>query len=208
MILRTTHNFFVYNFFQFYSVWKTKRNFHKVYVNGHFDDKGLSVLVISNHFSWWDGFWVVYLNYKLFHRVFNFMMLEEELKKRMFFTKTGGFSIKRGSRSVIETIEYTAELLSDKRNMVLLFPQGEIMSMHAASMRFEKGVEYIIKKTDGKIHLIFLVNLIDYFSSQKPGLYMYFREYTGVDFSTEKLEKEFNLFYTECISENLKMTDI
>jgi hypothetical protein len=82
------------------------------------------------------------------------------------------------------------------------------MSMHAASLRFEKGVEYIIKKTDGKIHLIFLVNLIDYFSSQKPGLYMYFREYTGVDFSTEKLQKEFNLFYTECISENLKMTDI
>lgn len=208
MIYRTTHNFFVYNFFQFYSVWKTKRNFHKVYMNGDFDDMGLPILVISNHFSWWDGFWVVYLNYKIFHRIFNFMMLEEELKKHMFFTKTGGFSIKKGSRSVIETIDYTAQLLSDKKNMVLLFPQGGIRSMHDTSIRFEKGVEHIIKKIDCRIHLIFLVNLIDYFSSQKPGLYMYFREYSGEDFSAETLQKEFNIFFTECISENLKMTDI
>jgi 1-acyl-sn-glycerol-3-phosphate acyltransferase len=208
MIYRTTHNFFVYNFFQVYSIWKTKRNFHKVYVNGNFDDRGLPVLVISNHFSWWDGFWVVCLNYKRFHRVFNFMMLEEELKKRMFFTKTGGFSIKKGSKSVIETIEYTAELLSDKKYMVLLFPQGEMKSMHIRDIKFEKGIEYIIRKIPNKIHLIFLVNLIDYFSSRKPGLYMYFREYTGVDFSTETLEKEFNLFYSECMAENLKMTGV
>jgi hypothetical protein len=135
-------------------------------------------------------------------------MLEEELKKRMFFTKTGGFSIKKGSRSVIETIEYTAELLSDKMNLVLLFPQGEIKSMHTPDIKFEKGIEHIIRKIPNKIHLIFLVNLVDYFSSQKPGLYMYFREFTGVDFSTETLWKEFNLFYSECIAENLKMTGI
>jgi 1-acyl-sn-glycerol-3-phosphate acyltransferase len=208
MIYRTTHNFFVYHFFQFYSVWKTKRKFHTVYVNGNFDDRSLPLLIISNHFSWWDGFWVVYLNYKIFHRIFNFMMLEEELKKRMFFTKTGGFSIKKGSKSVIETIEYTAELLSDKKNLVLLFPQGEIKSMHTPEMKFEKGIEHIIKKIPDKIHLIFLVNLVDYFSSQKPGLYMYFREYLGDDFTTETLQREFNKFYSDCIYENLKMTDI
>lgn len=208
MIYRTTHNFFVYHFFQCYSVWKTKRNFHKVYVNGEFNDKGYPVLVLCNHFSWWDGFWAVYLNYKYFNRTFNFMMLEEELKKRMFFTKTGGFSIKKGSRSVIETIEYTAELLSDKKNLVLLFPQGEIKSMHTTELEFEKGIEHIIKKTPNKIHLIFLINLVDYFSSQKPGLYVYFREYGDEDFTTAVLHREFNKFYSECVAENLKMTGI
>jgi len=164
--------------------------------------------VLSNHFSWWDGFWVVYLNYKYFNRTFNFMMLEEELKNRMFFTKTGGFSIKKGSRSVIETIEYTAELLSDRKNLVLLFPQGEIKSMHTTKLEFEKGIEHIIKKTPNKIHLIFLINLVDYFSSQKPGLYVYFKEYGDEDFTTSRLHSEFNKFYTECVAENLKMTGI
>jgi 1-acyl-sn-glycerol-3-phosphate acyltransferase len=208
MIYKNTHNFFLYNYFQFYSVWKTKRNFHRVYVNGNFDDKGLPLLLISNHFSWWDGFWAVYLNYRIFHRRFHFMMLEEQLKKHMFFTKTGGFSIKKGSKSIIETINYTAQILSDKKNLVLIFPQGEIRSMHAQEILFEKGIEHIIKKINGEIHLIFLVNIIDYFSSQKPGLYMYLREYTGEDYTTEKLQKEYNRFYSECIAENLKMTDI
>ncbi len=208
MIYRTTHNFFVYQFFQFYSVWKTKRNFHSVYVNGNFDDKGLPLLLISNHFSWWDGFWAVYLNFKLFHRKFHFMMLEEQLEKHMFFTKTGGFSIKKGSKSIIETINYTAQLLSDKNNLVLIFPQGEIRSMHTPEILFEKGIEHIIKKTNGKIHLIFLVNIIDYFSSQKPGLYMYLKEHQGEDYTIEMLKTEYNRFYSECIAENLKMTDI
>jgi 1-acyl-sn-glycerol-3-phosphate acyltransferase len=177
-------------------------------VNWNFNDKGFPVLVLSNHFSWWDGFWVVYLNYKYFNRTFNFMMLEEELKKRMFFTRTGGFSIKKGSKSVIETIEYTAELLSDKKNLVLLFPQGEMKSMYTTYMKFEKGIEHIIKKIPNKIHLVFLVNLVDYFSSQKPGLYTYYREYMDEDFTTVKLENEFNKFYSECIAENLKLTGI
>jgi hypothetical protein len=136
------------------------------------------------------------------------MMLEEQLKKHMFFTKTGGFSIKKGSKSIIETINYTAQLLSERKNMVLIFPQGEIKSLHTQEILFEKGIEHIFRKINGKIHLIFLVNIIDYFSSQKPGLYMYLWEYTGEDYTTEKLQKEYNRFYSECISENLKMTDI
>jgi 1-acyl-sn-glycerol-3-phosphate acyltransferase len=177
-------------------------------VNGNFDDKGLPLLLISNHFSWWDGFWAVYLNYRIFHRRFHFMMLEEQLKKHMFFSKTGGFSIKKGSKSIVETIDYTAHLLSDKKNLVLIFPQGEIRSMHTQEIFFEKGIEHIIKKLNNSIHFVFLVNLVDYFSSPKPGLYMYIREYEGADFTTDTLQKEYNRFYSECIAENLKMTDI
>ena len=130
MIYRATHHFLIHPFFRFYSVWKTRRKFHKVYLNGTFTDKNLPVLLVSNHFSWWDGFWAVYLNEKIFHRIFHFMMLEEQLKSHMFLNKTGGYSIKKGSRSIIETIDYTAQLLSDRKNLVLIFPQGEISSMH------------------------------------------------------------------------------
>lgn len=207
MIYRASHHFFLYPFFRFYSVWKTKRNFSGVSVRSSFSDRGLPVLLISNHFSWWDGFWAVYINEKLFHRTFWFMMLEEQLTKHMFFNKTGGFSVKKGSRSIVETIDYAALLLSDRKNLVLMFPQGEIRSMHTPEIVFEKGIEHIIKKVSGRIHLVFLANIIDYFSSERAGLFMYLREYSGNDFTTETLCREYNRFYSECISENLKMTD-
>jgi 1-acyl-sn-glycerol-3-phosphate acyltransferase len=113
--------------------------------------------LVSNHLSWWDGFWAMYLNIKLFHRKFYFMMLENQLKKHMFFNRTGGYSIKKGSKSIIETIEYTAHLLSDKQNLVLLFPQGEIQSLYTHVFRFENGIGHIMKKLTGKAQIIFLV---------------------------------------------------
>ena len=205
MIYKAKHNFFLYPFFQFYSLYKIKRNFNKVEINGDFRDRGLTVLLVSNHISWWDGFWTIYLNRKLLGRkYFFFMMLQEELQKRMFLNKAGGYSVKKGSRSVIETIEYTAQLLDDRNNLVLIFPQGEIYSMHTRQIRFEKGIEYIIRKSSRNFQLVFVVFLIDYFSEQKPSLFVYLKEYDLQIFTSKTLETEYNIFYNDCISENLR----
>jgi hypothetical protein len=74
--------------------------------------------------------------------------------------------------------------------------------LYTQLIRFETGIEHIIKRLTSGIQVIFLVNLIDYFSNPKPGLYMYIKEYEGKDFTTEKLQKEYNRFYSDCISEN------
>jgi hypothetical protein len=207
MILKASHNPVIYPFFQIYSLWKIRRNFHKVFISGEFREKDLPVLLISNHISWWDGFWVEYLNIKLFHRKFYFMMLEEQLKKNIFLNKTGGYSVRKWSRSLIESLDYTSELLKNKKNLVLMFPQGKIESIHNQNITFERGIEYVLKKVEGKVQIFFLVNLIDYFSNPRSGLYMYFREYKGTDFSSETLQKEFNCFHTACISENIGKGD-
>ena len=203
MIYKASHHRVIYPFLQLYSLWKIKNNFHKVSVSGDFQEKGLPILVVSNHISWWDGFWVVYLNIKLFHRKFYYMMLEEQLRKNIFLNKAGGYSVRKGTRSVIESLEYTSELLKDKKNLVLMFPQGKIESIHNQNIRFERGIEHVLKKTGGNVQVLFLVNLIDYFSNQKPGLYMYLREYEGSDFTTETLQNEFNGFYSSCVSGNI-----
>ena len=130
------------------------------------------------------------------------MMLEEQLKKHMFFNKAGGYSVKKGSKSILETIDYTASLLADLKNMVLVFPQGKIESLYTQTIRFETGIEHIIKRLTSDIQIIFLVNLIDYFSHPKPGLYMFIKEYEGKDFTTEKMQEEYNRFYSDCVSEN------
>ena len=206
MIRRAKHNFFIYTFFKLYTVWKIRRNFNRVFITGEFSDRQLPVIIIANHISWWDGFWAEYLNLKVFHRkFFYFMMLEEQLTKNNFLNYTGGFSIKKKSKSIIESLNYTAGLLEDNRNIVIVFPQGEIQSLYNSSINFDKGLEFILKKLTGKVHIIFLASLVDYFSGQKPGLYMYYIEYTEKDLTVSAIEKEYGLFYKRCISENIKM---
>jgi len=195
MISKARHNILVYNFFKIYTVLKVRR----VVINGESEDRHLPVTVISNHISWWDGFWVMYLNMKKFHRKFHFMMLEEQLDKYSFFKRTGGFSVRPGSRSVLETIEHARNLLKDKRNLVLIFPQGKIQSIYRMDFVFEKGIERILKDKAGEVQVFFNANLIDYHSEAKPVLYIFIQEYALKDLSAETLQIEYNRFYNSSL---------
>ncbi len=201
MILKAKHHPLIYPFFKGYALWKIRINFHKVKIIGDLAEKDLPVLIISNHLSWWDGFWVMYLNLKIFHRKFWFMMLEEQLKKHMFFNYTGGFSIKKGSRSIIETLDYTVGLLKNRENLVLIFPQGEIQSIQTRNIRFEKGIDHIISKVKGQAQIIFLVSMVEYFSNSKPTLYMHVSEFTGSDTGIIDTEKAYRMFHEKVIAE-------
>ncbi|MFZ6034039.1 MAG: lysophospholipid acyltransferase family protein [Melioribacter sp.] len=202
-MLKAKHHFFIYPMFKCLTKILLKRNFNKCIINGEFEDNGKSVLVISNHVSWWDGFWIMHLNLKLLKRRFHFMMLEEQLNKHWYFQYSGGFSIKKKSRSILETIDYTAELLSSNENMVLLFPQGEIKSVYDRNIKFEKGVERILMKSPSETQILFVVNLIDYFSQKKPALYMYINTLHKTIRSVDFLEKEYIKFYSEAINKHI-----
>jgi hypothetical protein len=204
MIIKARHHPVIYPFFKFYAKWKILRNFETVCITGEYTEKGLPLLLIANHVSWWDGFWVNYLNQKLFKRKFYFMMLEEQLKKYPYFIKSGGYSVKKGYRSILESIRYTAEILKEPENAVLLFPQGKIQSVYQTSFIFEKGIEKILEKVDTQLQIIFIVNLTDYFSNPKPGLYIYHREYKGHNMKAATLQEEYNRFYYSCVSEQQK----
>ena len=208
MILKARHHFFFYPFFRFYAGWIIHRHFGRVVISGEFRDRNLPLLLLANHFSWWDGFFAMYLNVNILRRKFHFMMLEEQLKNFFFFNKTGGYSVRKNSRNIIESMNYTSELLLDQQNMVLLFPQGKIESVYKDSFRFESGIGRILEKGGDSIQILFMVNLIDYFSSRKPGLYMYISDYKGNKFDRDSIQEAYNLFFRECISANaLKSID-
>jgi len=202
MVLKARHHFFIYPFFKWYAGWIIRRHFGLVELKKEFDDQGLPVLLLANHVSWWDGFFAMHLNVKVLKRKFYFMMLEEQLKKFSFFNQTGGYSIRKKSRETIESINYTAELLRERGNMVLLFPQGKIESIYKTSFQFESGIGHVIKKAECDIHILFMANLIDYFSDRKPGLYIYIIEYKGNKFDVKSIQDAYNLFYNQCIVEN------
>lgn len=203
MILKAKHNFLIYPFFQWYALWLIKRKFSKTNIVGSFNDKNLPVLLIANHISWWDGFWAMYLNLKILKRKFHFMMLEEQLRKYWFFNFTGGFSVNKKAKSVIETLNYTADLLNDAKNMVLIFPQGEIQSMHLQTFQFEKGINHILSGKEKDIQIMFMANLVDYFSTPKPIVNIYIQEYQGLQINHQSIENGYNEFYKRCV-ENQK----
>lgn len=192
--VRAQHNFIIYNFFKLYTVLRIKNHFKKVCIRAEISDEDKPILLVQNHISWWDGFWALYLNMKIFRRKFHFMMLSDQLDRYWFFKYTGGYPVMKGTRSIIETIEYTGKLLSDKNNLVLIFPQGEIQSVYQDNIRFEQGVSRIINDNQD-IQVIMCVCLIDYFSDPKPSLYIYLKEFK---YSSE-IEKEYQVFYAESV---------
>lgn len=206
--MEARHNRIVYPFFKNYTLWIVKRNFSRVIITGAPEKKDIPVLLIANHAGWWDGFWAENVNLKVFGKKFYFMMLEEQLRKYRFFNYCGGFSVRKNTRSVIDSISYSAVLLSEPGNMVLIFPQGKIESSCKTAIRFEKGIGKILEKTNRqKVQIVFLVNLTDYFSEKKPALFQYLEEYDKDDTSYTSLESAYNDFYQRCLSDQSQKTE-
>ena len=199
-MIKAKHHKVIYPMFQWLARFFIKRNFNAVCIDGEFADNGKSVLVIANHVSWWDGFWVEFLNQKIIHRRFHFMMLEEQLRKHWYFKYSGGFSVKRKSRSIIESLNYSIGLLKQPGNMVLMFPQGQIHSVYDDVVIFEKGVERVINNTSFETQILFVANLVDYFSDIKPNLYIYIKPFLAKDFQQSNIERVYNHFYKQVIN--------
>lgn len=155
-----------------------------------------AVLLLGNHFSWWDGFISYRLNELLIKKRLHLMMLEDQLRKNSFLRYAGAYSIQRNGRQMLESLRYSSTLLENPDNLVIIFPQGRIESMHTCHIYFEKGICKIIENCKQPIQIIFSVTLIDYTSHRKPTLHVYLKEYNYPEPCTlEALEKAFNEHY-------------
>ncbi len=84
-MIKATHHWFLFPFFFWYGILKMKLHFKKIKLSGDFNDKGLPVIIVANHFSWWDGFIVGWLVRKKIHRKIFIMMEEEPVAKTDVF---------------------------------------------------------------------------------------------------------------------------
>lgn len=205
-MIKAKHHSVIYPLFQWLSSFMMKRNFCSIHIEGEFKDNGHSVLVIANHISWWDGFWVEFLNHQQIHRKFHFMMLEDQLKKHWYFQFTGGYSVKKNSKDILASIDYTIELLNNNENLVLMFPQGKIHSSYNSSVRFEKGIKHIINICNDDTQVLFVVNVADYFSNAKPHLFVYIANNLAGSFRQNDIEIEYNRFLSEVMNQHKTKT--
>ena len=168
-------NKFISWFFHNYILRIVGRSFQGIKFNAIEIDDNKSVLLLANHFSWWDGFLMYYINYKLLKKQFHVMVIEDTMQKVIFFKYMGAFSVSKGSREIITSLDYAAELLNDRNNMVLIFPQGELHSNFTDDVKFEKGLSRIVKKAEGKYQTILSVTFVENFEYKKPAANVYLK---------------------------------
>jgi hypothetical protein len=185
-------------FFNLFSRFMLRKHFREVTFGSTAEPGSGPVLLIGNHFSWWDGFIACYINQKIFRRKFHVMMLEEQLKGRLFLSRAGAFSIRKGHRSALESLQYASSLLQHDANLVTLYPQGAFQSLSAARISFEPGIIRILEHArDARV--FFYVALVDYFRHKKPSMTIYLKEATGASLeSLASMEGSFNRHYDEC----------
>jgi len=200
-MLKAKYNYIIYKFFTLYTILLIKIYFKEVKIIGRYEERYKPILLLSNHTSWWDGFWSMVLNIKIFKRKFHFLMLEEQLKRHIYFNYAGGYSIKKKSKDLIKSLKYTAELLKEKNNLVLFFPQGSIQSQYKNQIKFQSGLKKILENLENEITILFQVNLIEYLNQKKPTLYIYFQEYEGSNSTFHEIEKNYNIFLEKCLNE-------
>ena len=202
-MIKAKYNPFSLWFYSSYFKWLQKIFFHKISVitDAVFPDDQ-SVLLLQNHFSYYDGYWSMYLCHKIFKRRFHVMMLEEQMKTRMFLTRCGVFSVRKNSRDLIESLNYAAGLLQNPNNVVTIYPTGEIISHHRQNFSFQSGFARLVNN-ECRPAIALAVVLVDYFSLIRPEIRIYVENYTG-ERTAEAIEKAYHSFYQLCI---LKQTE-
>jgi 1-acyl-sn-glycerol-3-phosphate acyltransferase len=166
-------NKFIRWFFHHYTLNLVKRNFRQVNFNFIEVSKNKSVLLLANHFSWWDGFLLYYINHKVFKKQFHVMVIEETVQKVSFFKYMGAFSVNKNTREVLTSLDYAAKLLNDPKNLVLIFPQGKLYSNFIDKISFEKGLLKILQGDAGRFQIVHAATFIEGLQYKKPTVNVY-----------------------------------
>lgn len=132
-------------------------------------DKSKSLVITPNHFSWWDGFFIYWLNKKLLNKKLHILMLEEQLKRYWFFKKLGCYSIDlNDNRKMITSLKYTLELISNPENLIIIYPQGEINTYEQRPIVIKDGINYLSSKSSNDFQVLPVAFKIHYTNERFP----------------------------------------
>jgi 1-acyl-sn-glycerol-3-phosphate acyltransferase len=170
--------------FHIYVMRLMKRHFHAFHLFGDLPqpDPELPLLLIPNHSTWWDGFFVYLLNEEILKRELYLMMLDRQLAKYKFFSRIGAFGITPGDKeNVKESLNYTVELLQKKNVMITMFPQGVLLPWGKRPLNFKKGIKSIIKRYGEPVNILPLAMRAEYGGEQRAEVFFQFGENFIVD---------------------------
>ncbi|MEO8233027.1 MAG: lysophospholipid acyltransferase family protein [Ignavibacteriota bacterium] len=166
-------------------------------------DKSKSLIITTNHFSWWDGFFIYWLNKRLLNKKLHILMLEEQLKRFWFFKKLGCYSIDlNDNRKMITSLKYTLDLISNPENLIIIYPQGEIQPYEQRPIVIKEGVNYLSSKSSIDFQVLPVAFKIHHTNGRHPIIFARF----GNLLSSKKISENKKIFKDEFVS-NLDSLD-
>ena len=165
----------IFWFFKWYVLLAVKKNFARIIFDKISLDGNKSILLIANHFSYWDTLILFVVNERLFKKKPHVMVLEDTMRKERFLKYGGAFSVGKNPKDIVTSLNYAATLLNDPGNIVLIYPQGRLYSNFVEQVHFEKGVLNIIKQTKADFQLVFAATFVQYFKHKKPTASVYLK---------------------------------
>jgi 1-acyl-sn-glycerol-3-phosphate acyltransferase len=194
-MVKPGNNFFIRQTLHYYVSWIVKRHFHELKFDPVNVDPDRSILLIANHFSFWDSLLLYIVCRKLLKKEF-YVMVREDTTIQLKYLKFGGaFSIRKNSREMLQSLDYAAELLNDPKNIVLIFPQGKLYSNFVSTVQFEKGITRIMEKAGGKFQLLFAATFVQYLKHKKPTATVYLQTEPFEVKSFEDLKNAYQIHY-------------
>jgi 1-acyl-sn-glycerol-3-phosphate acyltransferase len=198
-------NFFIRQILHYYVTRIVKRHFHELKFDPVEIDPNKSVLLIANHFSFWDSLILFVVCRKLTKKDFHVMVSEDTAVKFQYVKHGGAFSINKQSKDMLQSLDYAAELLNDPQNLVLIFPQGKLYSNFVNTVQFEKGIARVIEKSGGQFQLLFAATFIQYLKHKKPTATVYFQIEPSQNKNFEDLKNGYQMHYDNA---KLQQTEI
>ena len=164
-------------------------------------DQSKSLILTPNHFSWWDGFFVYWLNNRTLNKKLFIMMLEDQLRRYWFFQKVGCYSIDLDdNRKMFASLKYTIDLLLNSNNIITIYSQGEIQAYDEKKIVLKDGIDFIAKKSTVDFQILPLAFRIHYSNEKLPIVYARF----GKLLNSKEIAEDPHLFKVEFIN-NLEL---
>jgi hypothetical protein len=213
MIIKAkTFPFIIAKFGSMLMIWFFRRRFNKMIITPVQIKPNHSYVLMCNHFGFLDGFFAHYLCINLVNKQQKLkgiyaMSVKKQMEKNWWLKYTGSFSVDPGKRSVAQTLEYAAQILSEPGNILLYYPQGNLESAHVRHIEFKDGIYEIVKRIKGDCQLLWSSNILDYFESTKPSTWFNVMDCgTNHNFNFNVLKQQVNHHHLLSIKKNIRFT--
>lgn len=174
-----------------------KFNLRRINYNAIAIDPSRSVLLLANHYSFWDTLLVYYLNKHFFKKKTHVLIIEKTMQRWPFLRHMGAFSITPNSKDMLASLNYAGNLLNDPGNLVLIYPQGKLYSNFSTEIIFEQGLSRVIQQSTKTFQCVMMASFIENFEHKKPGAYIYLKSTDIASDDIKTINQLYQQHYTE-----------
>ncbi len=141
----------VWRLFDLYLGVITAFRFHRVVISGALDmpEPKCPVILISNHSTWWDGFFLRLLQKRRFAAwpLYTVTLASEQHKLPFFFKRLGILPMGSGPRHTLGLMRSLLARANEARGEIVVsyFPQGKIYPSSKRPLDFRRGVEVLAR---------------------------------------------------------------